>query len=114
MSKQLVSVDNLDEFICKADGKMYVDGTIILTPGAKDELSKRHIDIVYGSAPHQAGNTCGCGSGCPECAGNAFDPDVERLILGVAGMLQTEYGIKDPEQLRALSLQAVKTLKENI
>ena len=41
MKKELISVENLDAFICRQDGKLYVDRNRILSPGAKDELSAR-------------------------------------------------------------------------
>ena len=43
MKKELICVDNLDAFICKQDGKLYVDQGRILTPGAKDELARRGV-----------------------------------------------------------------------
>ncbi|MBI4806553.1 MAG: hypothetical protein HY795_15105 [Desulfovibrio sp.] len=107
MGKKLVGTDNLDEAICQATGKVYADGTIILTPGAKDELSKRGVPIVYGPAPERA-----------ECAptpmAEAASPGLEKLVLAVSAILNTQYGIKNPEQLKVLSCQVVKTIKENI
>lgn len=109
MKKQLITVDNLAEF-CAPDGKLYLDGSKILTPGAKDELSRQHVEIVYGS---NAPGACPPGCTCPACSGNA-KPGLDSLMLGMAALLKTEYGVTDPEQLKALCLQAVKTIKENI
>jgi len=105
MGKKLVGVDGLDAAVCHASGKMYVDGSIILTPGAKDELTRRGIAVVYGPNPH-----------APQCApdARACPPGLEDLILAVSGILKTQYGIEDPEQLRAMSRQVVDTIRENI
>ena len=105
MGKKLVGIDNLEAAICQ--GKIYVDGTIILTPGAKDELTRRGIPIVYGPKPEAVE----CGS-AP--AAEASAPALENLLLVVAGILKNQCGVNDPEQLRALSCQVVKTIKENI
>jgi len=49
--------------------------------------------------------------GHAECAD---DGCLEKFVLAVAAMLKQEYGIDDPEVLRSLSCQVVKTIKENI
>ena len=104
MKKTLVEVGNLDQYICQASHKIYVDGsTMILTPGAKDALSKKGISIVYGPNPDAA--TC--------CSGH-HDADADRLFWGVAAMLKDEYGVTDPAALKTLSAQVVKALKENV
>ncbi|UZP66783.1 hypothetical protein N1030_14365 [Desulfovibrio mangrovi] len=127
MKKKLVEKDGIDACICKATGKVYADGSIILTAGAKDELSKRGITIVYGPKPETAACPPGCtceactakahacppDCTCPACTA-AAEADLERLMLGVAAMLKTEYGVEDLEQLQAISWQVAKTIRENI
>ncbi len=117
MKKQLVQVDNLDEYICRAEATIYVDAGMILTPGAKDELAKRRVTIVHGSRS----NSHPCGAhGAAAHSGDLGDlclggnADLERLLLCVAAMLQKECGITDPETLRAASLQAVQTIRANL
>ncbi len=48
MAKQLVRRDNIDEFICHDENRLYVGQTLILTPGAKDYLQEKNITVVYG------------------------------------------------------------------
>ena len=105
MGKKLVGIDNLEECICQTSGKIYADGTIILTPGAKDELTRRGIPIVYGPKPEAV-----------ECAPatGAVAPGLENLVCAVSGILSKQYGITDPEQLQAMSCLVVKTIKENV
>ncbi|TYT74294.1 hypothetical protein [Desulfobotulus mexicanus] len=133
MGKTLVGIKNLEEHICKDSCKIYIDGSIILTPGAKDELRSRGITIVYGPKPEAAaacppGCTCevcsakakgGCPAGCtcPACMEAALRSGaagLESLILGIAGMLKTQYGISDPAQLMAISSKVVKTIRDNL
>ena len=78
MAKKLVGIDNLDAAICQASGKIYVDGSIILTPGAKDELIKRGIPIVYGPKPE----LLGC---MAEPVAAASSAQLETLLLAVDG-----------------------------
>lgn len=115
MGKKLVAVDNLESWICRESGKIHVDKSMILTPGAKDELSRRGIEIVYVSG-NCAPTACRPGCACDACAGrvDADRPETERLILAVAGILKEEYGITDPERLKNLSCHMVRTIRENI
>ena len=122
MKKELISKDNLDAFISKDDGKLYLGKGRLLTPGAKDELTRRHVAIVYDEPPsssapaEQDGCRCGCGSATyyvgPE---QGMQPkSLEQLARTVAAMLSREYGVTDPEQLKSLTIEALKTIKNNI
>lgn len=121
MSKKLITVDNLEEYICRASAKFYMDSTVILTPGARDELKKRGIAIVPGPAPEAAPcHPMMCESMTREVPaygtmlGLTTFADMEELLVGVAAILKNEYGITDPAELRDASLQAVKTIKDNL
>ena len=74
MKKELITVDNVNNYISKQDGKLYVFGNRLLTAGAKDELGRRRVSVVYGpepvAAPVQApaaasASSCGSASGTP-------------------------------------------------
>lgn len=118
MKKQLVEKNGIEACICKATGKVYADGSFLLTPGARDELSRRGIAIVNGPRPEAAPCLSGCT--CEVCTpqsenGNAgCTADLELLLLGVAALLKTEYGVHDQEMLKAISCQVVKTIRENL
>ena len=51
MKKELITVDNVNNYISKQDGKLYVFGNRLLTAGAKDELGRRRVSVVYGPEP---------------------------------------------------------------
>ena len=57
MSKTLITVDNLQDFI--HDNRLNMDADKILTAGARDELTRRGVDVVYDAAPAGA-----CAAGC--------------------------------------------------
>ena len=103
MKKVLVQADNLDEFICREEATLYVDASMILTPGAKDELLKRGVAVVRTS----------CASSAPHAALSG-EKNIEGLLLGVATIIRQECGITDPERLKAASLQAVQTIRDNL
>lgn len=107
MKKKLIEVGNLDSFICPDSSTIYVDNTMILTPGAKDELSKRKITIARVAdakvAVGQQREQVSCDS--DEC---------ESLVMGIAVMLKEEYGITDIAQLKEMSFQLAEIVKENI
>ncbi len=134
MKKTLISAENIEAHICRAGGKLYLDGAI-LTPGAKDELAKRRIAVLPGPCPdvsscplRTAARDCldGCAegtrSGKPGRAGaHAGQPGAEsaetvftRLMLGIETVLRTEYGVTDPWEIQNVSLRAVQVIKENI
>lgn len=117
MKKKLVEVNNLESFICQANAALYADNSLILTPGAKDELARRNITIVRDKEPFA---TCGGREACPvqacdpamqvEAASDSVEED-ERLLLGIAAMVKEEFGIEDPKQLYDMSKQFVQVLQ---
>lgn len=130
MKKELICVDNLDAFICKQDGKLYVDQGRILTPGAKDELARRGVSVVYGPepTPEPAAPSCQPAGPCRGCCGTgrtfyvgpeegstlSMAGSLESLTIAVASMLKKEYGVTDPEEIRAMTIEALKTIRDNV
>lgn len=114
MKKELVTVRNIDDFLCRREKKIYVDvKSIILTAGAKDELGKRGIVIINGPCPEAP--TCRAHESlAPGNTDQMQDTDFERLFYGVAATLQSEYGINDLELLKSVSLKAAQIIKENV
>ncbi len=128
MKKQLVEAGNVEAYICKDTGTLYADGTLVLTPGAKDELSRRGVAVVYGPRPGTAccppgctcpaccaGGVCPPGCTCPACcAGGAYDAETERLMLAVAVVLRDEFGVKDLGTLKETSCKVAKAMRGNM
>ena len=121
MGKKLIQAGNLDSVICRETGKVYADGSIILTPGAKDELSRRGVAIVYGPKSGDAGcatPAAGCPAGCtcPACSKKSVldCTTLDALTRSVSAMLKNHYHITDEEQLNRLSRQALQTIRDNI
>ena len=84
MKKELITVDNVNNYISKQDGKLYVFGNRLLTAGAKDELGRRRVAVVYGPEPEAApaaaakpaaaataapASSCACGKSHGSCRG---------------------------------------------
>ncbi len=113
MKKQLVVVKNLDSYLCQACATIYVTKSMILTPGAKDELKRRNICIVYGDAPADVDCSTVAEKVAP-AAKMTDEEDMERLLDGVAAMAKEELGIDDPETLKKISLKVVDTLRKSI
>jgi len=115
VAKKLIQAGDLDSVIC--GGMVYADGSIILTPGARDELSRRGVAIVYGARPESAAAAgCPAGCTCPACAGKpALDcTTLDALSRSVSEILKNQYHITDEEELRRLSRQALRTIRENL
>ena len=124
MKKTLVCVDTLDEHICKAEHKLYMEGKI-LTASARDELTKRGVAIVFGPEPHEALSpvpgpetweatvaACCCQKAAASCSG--LSPELEQVVQGLAAVIKEQCGISDPAQLRALSLEAADVIRKNL
>lgn len=123
MKKELISVDNLDAYIGK-DNKVYVPKGTIITAGAKDELRKRGVALIYGDRPApEPAPAASCGTckpapaPAPAPAGSVPTPaerNLESLSAAIADLLKTRYEVSNPEQIRLLTIEALRTIKANI
>ncbi len=141
MKKELITVDNVNNYISKQDGKLYVFGNRLLTAGAKDELGRRRVSVVYGpepvAAPAAPASSCGSAAGTPcgkshgTCrggcnCGSSITPgiaagaplgsytSVESLALALATMLKDKYGVTDPAELKELTAKALKAIRDKM
>ena len=95
MGKTLVSENRLDHFICPETNAIYMEG-LLLTPGAKDALRNRGVEIVYGKKPEStaplAGEAPACTCGvCPACVAAADGAFVAEIVTRV----KEAFGEKD-------------------
>ena len=91
MAKKLVSEKGVEALI--VGDCFYMDGTVILTPGAKDVLRNKGVTIVYGAKPETS--------------------EEDPLEATVAALLKKEYGITDEAQVKAVSCKVVDMIKQN-
>lgn len=114
MKKTLITVDNLDGHICSADGRLYAGKDTILTAGAKDELSRRHVEVVYGEPPVScAASDDAPAAGCCAAANASRINGIEGLVGTVSSMLRGKYGITDPKLLASLTAEALLIMRRN-
>lgn len=108
MSKTLITVDNLQDYV--TGNRLAMDGSKILTAGARDELTRRGIEIAWGDAP--AESCCGCcgGDHKVEHASACHSPEQEDLLIGVAAIIKQHYNITDPEELKKVTLETVAAI----
>ena len=111
MGKTLITLENIDEFVCC--GKLAMDSTKIITAGARDELTKRGIEVVYGEAEGQC-----CCHGHDHAHDHAHDHHApqhdEDLLVGVAAIIRQHYGITDPETLKKVTLETVAAIGKDL
>ena len=108
MVKTLITIDNLDQFI--HSNKLVMDSAKILTPGARDELCKRGVQISYDEA---AAHHCGHGE-CAQHAHDGHDEHCDDLLIGVAAIIKQHYGITDPDELRKVTLETVAVIGKSL
>ena len=112
MGKTLITLENLDQFV---HGKtLAMDSSKIITAGARDELTKRGIDVVYGEACCTA---CGHDPHADHCHADhshaqncPADKCHEELLVGVAAIIKQHYGITNPDELRKVTLDTVRAI----
>ncbi|MFV0449484.1 MAG: hypothetical protein ACK5MF_13670 [Vibrio sp.] len=116
MKKTLIELNNLDEHICVDSNSLYLDGTIILTPLAKDELSRRGVTIKRGSLPtsdkSQPATSCSTDCVCDRCIEQVATGDNEKLFYSIAAVLKQDFGVTDSNQLQAISCRMVKKINQ--
>lgn len=105
MGKTLITFDNIDEFVCC--GKLAMDSSKIITAGARDELTRRGIEVVYGEAEGQ----CCCHGQAHVSHEAQYD---EELLVGVAAIIRQHYGITDPETLKKVTLETVAAIGKDL
>ena len=112
MKKALIQAGDVDKYLCRKDARIYIDNAaVILTPGARDELGKRGVRVIHGPCPDADGCAMHAHKSGPAMGDPAAGPGSEKLLFGVAAILRDDYGISDPEQLRALSLKAAEIIR---
>ncbi len=100
MGKKLVGHNNVEQYICHDEKKIYVDPTMILSPGAKDYLNKNRITAVYGPKPEP-----------PSAKKVGAEPEQAReLATRVVKILRNDYGILDDQKVCEITSQVFKKL----
>lgn len=122
MAKELITATNLDAYIRKDLGKLFITPNRLITAGAKDELRQRGVQLVYGPepAPVQPAAPCpaSCGtSGSSGGCGNSVPAGVDtlkRLAAIVVAILREQYGIRDEKEIETLAIKILKAVKNSI
>lgn len=123
MAKELITAANLDAYIRKDLGKLFITPNRLITAGAKDELRQRGIQLVYGEepAPVQPAAPCrtSCGTGNSPSAGcgdraPAGVDTLKRLAAIVAAILREQYGMTDEKEIVTLAVKILKAVKDSI
>lgn len=105
MAKKLITTANLESFIRKDLGKLYVTSDRVLTAGAKDELKHRGIALVYGPEPAPL-QPAPCAPAAPD--------KLKRAAAIVVAILREQYGMTDESQIQALAVKILKAVKDSI
>ncbi len=109
MGKKFINANSVEEYICMATKKIYVDG-IILSSCAKDKLRDLHIDIEYGPVPENV-QSCDIIEKCTTEACSNQNGD-DNIALAVVQIIEKEFGITDYEQMSAICCKIIKSIKE--
>jgi hypothetical protein len=100
----------LEKHICREEQRMYIDSSMILTPGAKDELLKRGVEIVYSAKP--AKKDTAVLSPENSKSGAATGTQERALAERVVHLLTSEYGLTDREKIMDISMQVIEKMRK--
>lgn len=108
MAKKLITTANLDTYIRKDLGKLFVTPDRLVTAGVKDELKRRNVQLVYGQepAPVQPATLS-----APQADGA---DKLKRAAAIVVAMLREQYGITDESRIQAVAVKVLKAVKDSI
>ena len=102
MAKQLIGRDNVEQYICHAEKKIYIDPLLfILSPGGKDHLREKGIAIVYGAQPNKAPNSVLQDAGADSQG---------ELKTKIAQILEREYSITESSQIEVVIQKVLEKL----
>jgi len=110
MKKTLIGSSRVDEFVKEGEKTLYMDSTMILTPGAKDILRNRGVVIAYG--PRPAAEETAPVSETKEVRETREIPaeSMDCLVETIVGLLRNDFGVNDPEALREISLKVLNKI----
>ncbi|MCG8499762.1 MAG: hypothetical protein MJB12_05070 [Firmicutes bacterium] len=96
MGKKLITKNNYNGFVSQENNKLYVSGSMILSPGVKDILREKGIGIVYGEKP--------------ESADGESSSDVVDLESSIVNMLKKDFNIAEGEDMDSIVAKVLKKL----
>lgn len=111
MAKELITVANLDAYIRKDLGKLFITRNRLITAGAKDELRQRGVQLVYGEEPSPVQPAAPCGAACGAPAGV---DTLKRLAAIVVAILREQYGIRDEKEIETIAVKILRIVKDSI
>ncbi|MGO1369286.1 MAG: hypothetical protein ACTHVE_04600 [Senegalia sp. (in: firmicutes)] len=86
MKKILLTKNNYKEFISKDESQICMQDNMILTPGAKDEIRRSKIDIVYGEMKNDDKREDNSSS-------------TQETISNIKDILKKDFNISDEEKV---------------
>ncbi|MEA1967679.1 MAG: hypothetical protein U9N77_05625 [Thermodesulfobacteriota bacterium] len=142
MKKIFVGCDKVEEYICQDEKKIYLDGTLLLSSGARDYLREKGIALIYGKKSETDQDALMCADfegveadaeskgiegdaeskgieGDAESKGIEGDAeskgtqDDEALITKIVEILKNDYSINDNEKIVAVSSQIMKRIRNS-
>jgi ethanolamine utilization cobalamin adenosyltransferase len=113
MKKTLIGSSRIDEFIKEGEKTLYMDKTMILTPGAKDTLRNRGVAIEYGPRPvakteETVPVSCPGETQEPESPQEKQEESIDSLMETFLSLLES-----DPEAIQEVSRIVLSKLEEN-
>ncbi|MCH5277380.1 MAG: hypothetical protein J1E80_06045 [Desulfovibrionaceae bacterium] len=117
MAKELITVANLDAYVRKDLGKLFITPNRLITAGAKDELRSRGVQLVYGDEPAPVQPAAPCQGVCGVSRAGSAPAGVDtlkRLAVIVVAILREQYGIRDEKELESLAVKILKTVRNSL
>ncbi len=113
MKKTLIGSSRVDEFIKGGEKTLYMDSTMILTPGAKDILRNKGVAIEYGPRPVAPVSCPGKTQESEKTQGKLENPEIQEESIDSLMETFTALLKNDPEAIREISRIVLDKLNED-
>lgn len=100
--KKLLTKSNIHNYISEGENELYVDSSMIISPGVKDILRNKGIVIVYGQRKEDSSKEI---TECKEVSGlnkREKHDDESEIIKTVTNLLLHEFKITDDEIIKKI------------
>lgn len=116
MKKQLIEAHMVKDCIT-ADNKIYVDNSMVLTPGARDILSAQRIEVIRVTQVKKEENNFSLSVCLPSkdyITANVGEKGLSVFTKNLSTMLKQKCGITNPKELEEYTHKAIALIKKTL
>lgn len=106
MKKKLVSAENITDYLDAGTNVMHVDGSMILTSGAKDYLRDKKVKLVYTAQTTKATTPA-------RNIRNSQSGDLKTVVTRIVSILRKDLQVTDACLIERVTQKVLSDLKRS-